>query len=142
MVIYSLTNSGDDWFIFLDARVLTRTLWMDGRWTDGPTHGHILPHLSKPLLGLLVGYFSNILGYKKVFSHLGTTKKPEDVREALECCVCAPAILESQSFLSLLCFKKKLLSNNFNFMEFGNFTDQITDGTFVGYNVNPSVYGQ
>ena len=33
--------------------------------TSGPTYGHILAQLSKPLLGLLVGYFSNILGYKK-----------------------------------------------------------------------------
>ena len=32
---------------------------------SGPTYVHILAQLSKPLLGLLVGYFSNILGYKK-----------------------------------------------------------------------------
>ena len=77
---------------------------MDRR-TEGPTYRYNLAQLSKPLSGLLVGYFSNVLGYKKkVFSHLGTTKfKPEDVREALECCVCAPAILESPSYLSLLC---------------------------------------
>ena len=36
MVIYILTKFGADWLIFVDARVLTRKLWMDGR-TDGRT---------------------------------------------------------------------------------------------------------
>ena len=31
MVIYILTKFGADWLIFVDARVLTRKLWMDGR---------------------------------------------------------------------------------------------------------------
>ena len=30
MVTYILTNFGDDWLIFVDARVLTRKLWTDG----------------------------------------------------------------------------------------------------------------
>ena len=34
MVIYILTKFGDDWLIFVDARVLRSKLWMDGR-TDG-----------------------------------------------------------------------------------------------------------
>ena len=52
---------------------------------DGPTYGHILAELSKPLLGLLAWYFSNILGYKKgVLTFTGITKfKPEHVTEAL-----------------------------------------------------------
>jgi hypothetical protein len=33
--------------------------------TDGPTYKHILALLSKPYLGSLVGYFPNILGYRK-----------------------------------------------------------------------------
>ena len=33
MVIYILTKFGADWLIFVDARVLTRKLWMDGRRT-------------------------------------------------------------------------------------------------------------
>ena len=33
MVIYILTKFGDDWLIFVDARVLTSKLWTD-RWTD------------------------------------------------------------------------------------------------------------
>ena len=36
MVIYILTKFGADWLIFVDARVLTRKLWTDGRTdTDG-----------------------------------------------------------------------------------------------------------
>ena len=34
MVIYILTKFGADWLIFVDARVLTRKLWTDGRRTD------------------------------------------------------------------------------------------------------------
>ena len=34
MVIYILTKFGADWLTFVDARVLTRKLWMD-RQTDG-----------------------------------------------------------------------------------------------------------
>ena len=34
VVIYILTKFGDDWLIFVDARVLTSKLWTDGR-TDG-----------------------------------------------------------------------------------------------------------
>ena len=37
MVIYILTKFGADWLIFVDARVLTRKLWTDGRRTDGRT---------------------------------------------------------------------------------------------------------
>ena len=37
VVIYILTKFGDDWFIFVDARVLTSKLWTDGRRTDGRT---------------------------------------------------------------------------------------------------------
>ena len=33
VVIYILTKFGDDWLIFVDARVLTSKLWTDG-WTD------------------------------------------------------------------------------------------------------------
>ena len=33
-VIYTLTKFGADWSIFVDARALTRKLWMDGQ-TDG-----------------------------------------------------------------------------------------------------------
>ena len=36
VVIYILTKFGDDWLIFVDARVLTSKLWTDG-WT--PTDG-------------------------------------------------------------------------------------------------------
>ena len=31
VVIYILTKFGDDWLIFVDARVLTSKLWTDGR---------------------------------------------------------------------------------------------------------------
>ena len=31
VVIYILTKFGDDWFIFVDARVLRSKLWTDGR---------------------------------------------------------------------------------------------------------------
>ena len=38
MVVYILTKYGDDWLIFVDARVLTSKLWTDGQtsdsWTD------------------------------------------------------------------------------------------------------------
>ena len=34
MVIYILTKFGADWLIFVDARVLTRKLWMDIGRTD------------------------------------------------------------------------------------------------------------
>ena len=34
MVIYILTKFGADWLIFVDARVLTRKLWTDGRTSD------------------------------------------------------------------------------------------------------------
>ena len=37
MVIYILTKFGDDWLIFVDARVLTSKLWTDGRMSDGRT---------------------------------------------------------------------------------------------------------
>ena len=37
MVIYILTKFGDDWSIFVDARVLTSKLWTDGRTSDGRT---------------------------------------------------------------------------------------------------------
>ena len=42
MVIYILTKFGADWLIFVDARVLTRKLWAEGRMSDrrtsdGPT---------------------------------------------------------------------------------------------------------
>ena len=36
VVIYILTKFGDDWLVFVDARVLTSKLWMDRR-TDGRT---------------------------------------------------------------------------------------------------------
>ena len=35
MVIYTFTKFGADWLIFVDARVLTRKLWMDVGRTDG-----------------------------------------------------------------------------------------------------------
>ena len=34
-VIYTLTKFGDDWLIFVDARVLTRKLWTDRQMSDG-----------------------------------------------------------------------------------------------------------
>ena len=41
VVIYILTKFGDDWLIFVNARVLTSKLWTDGRMdghqTDGQT---------------------------------------------------------------------------------------------------------
>ena len=37
VVIYILTKFGDDWLIFVDARVLTSKLWTDGHRTDGWT---------------------------------------------------------------------------------------------------------
>ena len=40
MVIYILTKFGDDWFIFVDVRVLTRKLWMHGRTDRHRTDGH------------------------------------------------------------------------------------------------------
>ena len=43
MVIYILTKFGADWLIFVDARVLTRQLWVDG-WT--PTDGVVSDHNS------------------------------------------------------------------------------------------------
>ena len=41
MVIYILTKFGDDWLIFVGARVLTSKLWTDGRTTrrQTPTDG-------------------------------------------------------------------------------------------------------
>ena len=39
MVIYILTKFGADWLTFVDAGVLTRKLWTDGRRTDGRTDG-------------------------------------------------------------------------------------------------------
>ena len=35
VVIYILTKFGDDWFIFVDARMLTSKLWTDGCRSDG-----------------------------------------------------------------------------------------------------------
>ena len=35
MVIYTLTKLSAEWLIFVDARVLTRKLWMDRRQMDG-----------------------------------------------------------------------------------------------------------
>ena len=38
MITYILTKFGADWLIFVDARVLTRKLYLDGRtdgWLDG-----------------------------------------------------------------------------------------------------------
>ena len=35
VVMYILTKFGDDWLIFVDARVLTFKLWTDGCQTDG-----------------------------------------------------------------------------------------------------------
>ena len=40
MVIYILTKFGADWLIFVDATVLTRKLWTDGRTSDGRMDGH------------------------------------------------------------------------------------------------------
>ena len=37
MVIYILTKFGADWSIFVDARVLTRKLWVDRRMSDRRT---------------------------------------------------------------------------------------------------------
>ena len=47
MVIYILTKFGDDWFIFVDARVLTSKLWTDGQ-TDGRTVSDHNSSLSTP----------------------------------------------------------------------------------------------
>ena len=35
VVIYILTKFGDDWLIFVDARVLASKLWTDGQTSDG-----------------------------------------------------------------------------------------------------------
>ena len=35
VVIYILTKFGDEWLIFVDARVSTSKLWTDGRTSDG-----------------------------------------------------------------------------------------------------------
>ena len=35
VVIYILTKFGEDWLIFVDARVLTSKLWTDGHQMDG-----------------------------------------------------------------------------------------------------------
>ena len=68
----------------------------------------------------LLGTFQTFFGTKKVFSHLGTAKfKPEDVREALECNACAHLPYKDHDHIYHYWVKKKLLSNNFNFMEFG-----------------------
>ena len=40
MVIYILIKFGDDRLICIDARVLTRKLWMNGRTSDERTDGH------------------------------------------------------------------------------------------------------
>ena len=53
MVIYILTKFSDDWFIFVDARVLTRKLWTDGRTSDGPTPTDHNSSLSTPCSGEL-----------------------------------------------------------------------------------------
>ena len=41
VVIYILTKFGDDWLVFVDAKVLKNKLWTDGRPPDGrpPTDG-------------------------------------------------------------------------------------------------------
>ena len=53
MTIYILTKFGTDWSIFVDARVLTRKLWTDGRRADGRTVGDHNSSLSTPCSGEL-----------------------------------------------------------------------------------------
>ena len=49
MVIYILTKFGADWLIFVDARVLTRKLWMDGRRTMSDHNSSLsTPHSGEP----------------------------------------------------------------------------------------------
>ena len=42
MVIYILIKFGADWLIFVDARVLTRNLWMDGQQRMASDHNSLL----------------------------------------------------------------------------------------------------
>ena len=51
VVIYILTKFGDDWLIFVDARVLTSKLWMDGRRQTVSDHNS---SLSTPCSGELI----------------------------------------------------------------------------------------
>ena len=44
MVIYILTKFDDDSLICVDARVLTRKLWTDGRMSDGRKDGRTDGH--------------------------------------------------------------------------------------------------
>ena len=53
VVIYILTKFGDDWLIFVDARVLTSKLWTDGRTSDGRTVNDHNSSLSTPSSGEL-----------------------------------------------------------------------------------------
>ena len=55
VVIYILTKFGDDWLIFVDARVLTSKLWTDG-WTTNDHNSS----LSTPCSGELKTLWKNI----------------------------------------------------------------------------------
>ena len=88
---------------------------------SGPTYGHILAHLSKPLLGLLVGYVSDILGYKKsvlTFRHHQKTGRCERSFGVLRVRTWNIGIT---IIFIIIVFNKNLFSNSFNFMEFGRF---------------------
>ena len=93
---------------------------MDG-CTDRPTNGHILAQMSKPLLDLLVGYFSNILGYEKsilTFRHRKIyTGRCERSFGVLRMPTCHIGI----TIIFIIILLKKLLSHICNFMELRRF---------------------
>ena len=74
VVIYILTKFGDDWLIFVDARVLTSKLWTDGQ-TDGrrrtvsdhnsslstPCSGELKTHLTSNSSATMFGEFNHVL---------------------------------------------------------------------------------
>ena len=60
VVIYILTKFGDDWLIFVDARVLTFKLWMDGCQTD--RHRRAVSDHNSSLSTLCSGELKNDFG--------------------------------------------------------------------------------
>ena len=67
MVIYILTKFGADWFIFVDARVLTGKLWTDGRKEGRRTVSDHDRSLSTLWWGELKTYTFGHVGWKQGF---------------------------------------------------------------------------
>ena len=75
MVIYILTKFDADWLIFVDARVLTRKLWVDGRtdgqrWTVSDHNSSLSPPYSGELKKIDITHTSNFSFPLIVFKRL------------------------------------------------------------------------